>query len=144
MFKNIQSADWRKTKVTEECCVILRYRTRELESINQSINLFSIQLTKIHCSVFCRRHIVDTRVHCCLYFISPFGHGLKPLGNKVSFNLGRIPSWKTKGNMHSVPSCGNDRNFWLSSALTLSEFVLRPYSRMTASILSRDDCFWNI
>ncbi|XP_031552463.1 septin-2-like isoform X2 [Actinia tenebrosa] len=26
-----------------------------------------------------RRHIVDTRVHCCFYFISPTGHGLKPL-----------------------------------------------------------------
>ncbi|XP_065830850.1 septin-2-like [Oscarella lobularis] len=26
-----------------------------------------------------RRHIVDNRVHCCLYFISPTGHGLKPL-----------------------------------------------------------------
>ncbi|XP_075425669.1 septin-2 isoform X1 [Ascaphus truei] len=26
-----------------------------------------------------RRHIVDNRVHCCFYFISPFGHGLKPL-----------------------------------------------------------------
>ncbi|KAJ7996126.1 hypothetical protein DPEC_G00233840 [Dallia pectoralis] len=26
-----------------------------------------------------RRHIRDNRVHCCLYFISPFGHGLRPL-----------------------------------------------------------------
>ncbi|XP_075912802.1 septin-2-like isoform X2 [Petromyzon marinus] len=26
-----------------------------------------------------RRHILDYRVHCCFYFISPFGHGLKPL-----------------------------------------------------------------
>ncbi|BFZ18836.1 hypothetical protein BsWGS_21875 [Bradybaena similaris] len=26
-----------------------------------------------------RRHIVDNRVHCCFYFISPSGHGLKPL-----------------------------------------------------------------
>eukprot|EP00118_Oscarella_pearsei_P028805 m.2977 g.2977 ORF g.2977 m.2977 type:complete len:354 (+) comp8995_c0_seq1:174-1235(+) len=26
-----------------------------------------------------RRNIVDNRVHCCLYFISPTGHGLKPL-----------------------------------------------------------------
>ncbi|XP_023218535.1 septin-1-like [Centruroides sculpturatus] len=26
-----------------------------------------------------RRNIVDTRVHCCFYCISPFGHGLKPL-----------------------------------------------------------------
>lgn len=22
-----------------------------------------------------RRNIVDNRVHCCLYFISPYGHG---------------------------------------------------------------------
>uniref|UniRef100_A0A3B4GQV7 Septin-7 n=1 Tax=Pundamilia nyererei TaxID=303518 RepID=A0A3B4GQV7_9CICH len=26
-----------------------------------------------------RRNIQDNRVHCCLYFISPFGHGLRPL-----------------------------------------------------------------
>ncbi|XP_034237136.1 septin-1 [Thrips palmi] len=26
-----------------------------------------------------RRNIVDNRIHCCFYFISPTGHGLKPL-----------------------------------------------------------------
>ena len=26
-----------------------------------------------------RRNIRDNRVHCCFYFISPTGHGLKPL-----------------------------------------------------------------
>jgi len=26
-----------------------------------------------------RRHIVDSRVHCCFYFVAPSGHGLKPL-----------------------------------------------------------------
>ncbi|XP_008840908.1 septin-4 isoform X5 [Nannospalax galili] len=26
-----------------------------------------------------RKNIQDNRVHCCLYFISPFGHGLRPL-----------------------------------------------------------------
>ncbi|KAM9846423.1 LOW QUALITY PROTEIN: septin-5-like [Aulostomus maculatus] len=26
-----------------------------------------------------RRNIQDNRVHCCLFFISPFGHGLRPL-----------------------------------------------------------------
>nr|CAB3265979.1 septin-2B [Phallusia mammillata] len=26
-----------------------------------------------------RRHIVDNRVHCCFYFVSSTGHGLKPL-----------------------------------------------------------------
>jgi septin 2 len=39
-----------------------------------------------------RKNIIDNRVHCCFYFISPSGHGLKPLdidfmkklSNKVS------------------------------------------------------------
>ena len=26
-----------------------------------------------------RKNIVDSRVHCCFYFINPYGHGLKPL-----------------------------------------------------------------
>ncbi len=26
-----------------------------------------------------RRNICDNRAHCCFYFISPFGHGMKPL-----------------------------------------------------------------
>ena len=26
-----------------------------------------------------RRNISDNRAHCCFYFISPWGHGLKPL-----------------------------------------------------------------
>jgi len=26
-----------------------------------------------------RRQIPDSRVHCCLYFVAPSGHGLKPL-----------------------------------------------------------------
>jgi hypothetical protein len=39
---------------------------------------------------------VDNRVHCCFYFISPYGHGLKPLdidfmkqlSNKVGLGAG--------------------------------------------------------
>ena len=39
-----------------------------------------------------RKNIIDNRVHCCFYFISPYGHSLKPLdidfmkelSNKVS------------------------------------------------------------
>ena len=30
-----------------------------------------------------RKNIVDNRVHCCFYFISPYGHGLKPLDIEV-------------------------------------------------------------
>lgn len=34
-----------------------------------------------------RRHIIDHRVHACLYFISPYGYGLKPLDIKFMKNL---------------------------------------------------------
>jgi septin family protein len=34
-----------------------------------------------------RRNIVDNRVHCCLYFINPVGHGLKPLDISVMKSL---------------------------------------------------------
>ncbi|XP_071946266.1 septin-2-like isoform X2 [Antedon mediterranea] len=26
-----------------------------------------------------RKNIIDNRIHCCLYFISPYGHGLRPI-----------------------------------------------------------------
>ena len=32
-----------------------------------------------------RKNIVDNRVHCCFYFINPYGHGLKPLDVEVIF-----------------------------------------------------------
>ena len=31
-----------------------------------------------------RKNIIDNRVHCCFYFISPYGHGLKPFDIEVS------------------------------------------------------------
>jgi septin family protein len=34
-----------------------------------------------------RKNIVDNRVHCCFYFISPYGHGLKPLDVEVMKHL---------------------------------------------------------
>lgn len=34
-----------------------------------------------------RKNIQDTRVHCCLYFISPYGHGLKPVDIAVMKRL---------------------------------------------------------
>ncbi len=34
-----------------------------------------------------RKNIVDNRVHCCFYFINPYGHGLKPLDVEVMKQL---------------------------------------------------------
>ncbi|CAG7821654.1 unnamed protein product [Allacma fusca] len=34
-----------------------------------------------------RQHIQDSRIHCCLYFVPPCGHGLRPLDIDVLRNL---------------------------------------------------------
>ena len=40
-------------------------------------------------------YIQDTRIHCCLYFISPSGHGLKPIDivvlKKLSETVNVVP-----------------------------------------------------
>lgn len=38
--------------------------------------------TRVH-----RTHIPDNRVHCCLYFIQPSGHSLKPIDIEFMLNL---------------------------------------------------------
>ena len=37
-----------------------------------------------------RKNIIDNRVHCCFYFISPYGHGLKPLDIEVKDIISRF------------------------------------------------------
>ncbi|XP_062918661.1 neuronal-specific septin-3-like isoform X2 [Mobula hypostoma] len=37
-----------------------------------------------------KKRIPDTRVHCCLYFISPTGHSLRPLDIEFMKRLGKI------------------------------------------------------
>ncbi|XP_059094852.1 septin-1-like isoform X2 [Tigriopus californicus] len=34
-----------------------------------------------------RKNIIDNRVHCCFFFISPYGHGLRPLDIEVMKQL---------------------------------------------------------
>ncbi|XP_002738912.2 septin-2-like [Saccoglossus kowalevskii] len=84
-----------------------------------------------------RRNIVDNRVHCCFYFISPTGHGLKPLDiefmralhHKVnvvpviakSDTLTKKEVWKLKNkivgeieengiSMYRIPDCDSDED----------------------------------
>ncbi|KAL2087226.1 hypothetical protein ACEWY4_018285 [Coilia grayii] len=45
-----------------------------LNYINQQFEQYRIDEVGMH-----RTQIKDQRVHCCLYFISPYGHGLKPI-----------------------------------------------------------------
>ena len=48
------------------------------------VNMSFVDISELF--LFFRRNIVDTRVHCCLYFLSPYGHGLRPLdlGNNTA------------------------------------------------------------
>lgn len=36
------------------------------------------------------KHIVDTRIHCCLYFIAPTGHTLKAIDILVMKKLSEV------------------------------------------------------
>ena len=36
------------------------------------------------------RYIQDTRIHCCLYFISPTGHNLRPIDVIVMKKLSEV------------------------------------------------------
>lgn len=45
-----------------------------LEYVDQQFHLYYQAESGLN-----RKNIQDTRIHCCLYFISPYGHGLKPL-----------------------------------------------------------------
>ena len=42
-----------------------------------------------------RKNIVDTRVHCCLYFIPPYGHGLRQIDleflKRLQYKVNLIP-----------------------------------------------------
>ena len=42
-----------------------------------------------------RKNIVDTRVHCCLYFIPPYGHGLRQIDlefmRRLQYKVNLIP-----------------------------------------------------
>lgn len=49
-------------------------------SIKPIVNYIDEQFDKFldHESGLNRKHITDTRIHCCFYFISPIGYCLKP------------------------------------------------------------------
>ena len=43
-----------------------------------------------------RKNIQDNRVHCCLYFISPFGHGY------ISYDMSSLSQYSLNGVLSSV------------------------------------------
>ncbi|ESO03208.1 hypothetical protein HELRODRAFT_185674 [Helobdella robusta] len=79
-----------------------------------------------------RRHIQDTRVHCCFYFINPIGHGLKPL------DLQFMKAIDHKVNI--VPVIAKADTLTKSELLTLKAKVMEEIKKHQIQIYTLPDC----
>ncbi|XP_038058702.1 septin-5-like isoform X3 [Patiria miniata] len=79
-----------------------------------------------------RKNIVDNRVHCCLYFISPYGHGLRPI------DVGFMQRLHDKVNI--VPVLAKADCLTPTEVRTLKERVMREIREQDINIYSFPDC----
>jgi len=79
-----------------------------------------------------RRNIRDNRVHCCFYFISPVGHGLKPLD--ISF----MKSLHNKVNI--VPVIAKSDTLTKKELIRLKQRVLREINSHGIAIYEIPEC----
>lgn len=60
-----------------------------------------------------RKNIQDNRVHCCIYFISPFGHGYRrPLPAPLGWGGSGEGAWQDRA--HWAPPAGSGPWTWSS------------------------------
>lgn len=60
-----------------------------------------------------RKNIQDNRVHCCIYFISPFGHGYRqPLPAPLGWGGAGEGAWQDGA--HQAPPAGSGPWTWSS------------------------------
>ncbi|XP_022105143.1 septin-5-like isoform X2 [Acanthaster planci] len=79
-----------------------------------------------------RKNIVDNRVHCCLYFISPYGHGLRPI------DIGFMQRLHDKVNI--VPVLAKADCLTPVEVRTLKNRVMREIQEHDINIYSFPDC----
>lgn len=79
-----------------------------------------------------RRNIVDNRIHCCFYFISPYGHGLKPLDLEFMRQL------HTKVNI--VPVIAKADTLTKKEVLQLKKKILEEIEENGIRIYPLPDC----
>lgn len=79
-----------------------------------------------------RRNIVDNRIHCCFYFISPYGHGLKPLD--VEFMR------KLHNKVNVVPVIAKSDTLTKKEVLQLKKKVLEEIEENGIRIYPLPDC----
>ncbi|CAG0889343.1 unnamed protein product [Cyprideis torosa] len=79
-----------------------------------------------------RRNIIDNRVHCCFYFISPLGHGLKPIDVEFMRQL------HTKVNV--VPVIAKADTLTRKELLTLKKKIMAQIEEKGIRIYTIPDC----
>jgi len=79
-----------------------------------------------------RRNISDNRAHCCFYFISPFGHGLKPLDVEC------MKALQSKVNI--IPIIAKADTLTVSEVKRLKTKILNELNRNNIQIYKIPDC----
>lgn len=79
-----------------------------------------------------RKNIVDNRVHCCFYFINPYGHGLKPLDVEVMRNL--------SNKVNIVPIIAKSDCLSKAELMRLKSKVMQEITDNDIKVYSLPDC----
>ncbi|XP_053206311.1 septin-1-like [Panonychus citri] len=79
-----------------------------------------------------RKHIADSRIHCCFYFISPVGYGLKPL------DIQAMKSLHTKVNL--IPIIGKADALTRQEVTDLKKRIMKEIEANGISIYTVPDC----
>ncbi|XP_076345670.1 septin-2-like isoform X1 [Tachypleus tridentatus] len=79
-----------------------------------------------------RKNIVDNRVHCCLYFIPPWGHGLRPLDIEFMKHLHQ--------KVNVVPVIAKADTLNANEICRLKDKVLRELKENEVHVYQLPDC----
>ncbi|CAH8601966.1 unnamed protein product, partial [Dicrocoelium dendriticum] len=79
-----------------------------------------------------RKNIHDNRVHCCLYFISPYGHGLRPVDVEFMRRL--------QHKVNIVPIIAKADALTASELRTFKERIMADFDRYKIDIYRLPEC----
>eukprot|EP00057_Strongylocentrotus_purpuratus_P026019 XP_011680493.1 PREDICTED: LOW QUALITY PROTEIN: septin-1 [Strongylocentrotus purpuratus] len=79
-----------------------------------------------------RKNLIDDRVHCCLYFISPYGHGLRPIDIEFMKRL--------HDKVNIVPIIAKADCLTKTEVKRMKDRVLREISEHEIGIYAFPDC----
>lgn len=95
-----------------------------------------------------RKNIVDTRVHCCLYFIPPYGHGLRQIDleflKRLQYKVNLVPVIGKADTLTKPEVYSNDliksidiRNDFLIFSMTIEYFLSKAILPIVGAVKSQ-------